>query len=266
MKLKVKIRDTKLTIEKVTIDAGSTVAELVTALARQDLVNESFTGGLKVKGLEDEDLMSVTLHHLFGESERAEIYNTDMTITLTERRVKGNTLAGRILLDYSNLLETAGKLHELTEVEPVRAGTLFYVQQQRRQYFIRMEDAGLEFFHFRDQYDDAFSGTGRSPFLRVELKERSALTPDELKWLRSITLPAKEKKNPVIHFDPERLSQEFLDDINVLIHRIVVIIGRFRTRGEALDARGRHIPAYVQVGEECSVGYIPEEQLEKIRK
>src|SRR5699024_11026931 len=101
---------------------------------------------------------------------------------------------------------------------------------------------------------------------RVELKERSALTPAELKWLRSITLPAKEKKNPVIHIDPERLNQEVLDDIAVLIHRLIVIIGRFRSRGEALDARVRHIPAYVQVGEECSVGYIPEGQLEKIRR
>ena len=266
MKLKVKIRDTKLTIEKVTIGADSTVDALITALVRKDLVNPNFTGGLKVKGLEDEDLMSVTLHHLFGKSARAEIYNPDMSITLTERRVEENNLAGRKLLDYSKVLETAGKLHELTEAEPVKPGTLFYVQQQRRQYFIRAEDTGLEFFHFRGQYDDAFNSEDRSPFLRVELKERSALTPAELKWLRSITLPAKEKKNPVIHIDPERLSQEVLDDIAVLIHRLIVIIGRFRSRGEALDARVRHIPAYVQVGEECSVGYIPEGQLEKIRR
>ncbi|WP_017548079.1 hypothetical protein [Salinicoccus carnicancri] len=266
MKLKVKIRDTKLTIEKVTIGTDSTVDALITALARKNLVNESFTGGLRVKGAEDEDLMSVTLHHLFGESGRAEIYNSDMSITLTESRAEENNLAGRKLLDYSMFMETVDRFHELTRTTSVGPGTLFYVQQQQRQYFVRMDGTGLEFFHFRNQYEDAFRKSDRRPFLAVELKTREALSPDELRWIRSITFPAKEKKNPVIHFDPERLSQEVIDDINVLIHRIVVIIGRFRTRGEALDAATPHIPAYVQVGEECSVGYIPKAQLEQIRK
>ena len=266
MKLKVKIRDTKLTIEKVTISADSTVDDLITALARQDLVNESFTGGLKVKGFGEEDLISVTLHHLFGSSSRAELYNSDMSITLTERRVEENNLAAGKLLDYSRFMETVDKFYELTREKTVRSGTLFYVQQQQRQYFVRVEDTGLEFFHFRNQYDDAFRQSDRHPFLAVELKTREALSPDELRWIRSITFPSKERKNPVIRVNPERLSQEFLDGINVLIHRIVIIIGRFKTRGEALDTAAFHIPAYVQVGEECSVGYIPKTQLEEIRK
>ena len=266
MKLKVKIRDTKLTIEKVTISADSTVDDLITALARQDLVNESFTGGLKVKGFAEEDLMSVTLHHLFGSSSRAELYNSDMSITLTERRVEENNLAAGKLLDYSRFMETVDKFYELTREKTVRSGTLFYVQQQQRQYFVRVEDTGLEFFHFRNQYDEAFRETDRQPFLAVELKTREALSAGELNWIRSVTFPSKEKKNPVIHAGRGRLSQEVIDDINVLIHRIIVIIGRFRTHGEALDAETPHIPAYVQVGEECSVGYITKEQLEKVKK
>ncbi|HIW12474.1 MAG TPA: hypothetical protein H9891_04865 [Candidatus Salinicoccus stercoripullorum] len=266
MKLKVKVRDTELMMDKITADPDSTVGALIRALVEKNLVNINFTGGLKVQGLEDEDPVSLPLHRLFETGGRAEIYNRDMTVTLTRRRTENDNPAGSKLLDYSKFMETVDKFHGLARTKTVRAGTLFYVQQQHRQYFVRVDDAGLEFFHFRNQYDEAFRETGRQPFLAVELKTREALSAGELNWIRSVTFPSKEKKNPVIHAGRGRLSQEVIDGINVLIHRIIVIIGRFRTHGEALDAETPHIPAYVQVGEECSVGYITKEQLEKVKK
>lgn len=265
MKLKVKIKDTGLTIEKIKIPSESTVDGLIRKLIRKNLVNINFAEGLNVKGHESAPLSKLSLQVLFADDEKAEIYNSDFKITLTHKNEAQNTLAGQKLLDYSKIVQTTGKLYELASETQVRAGTLFYVQQQHQQYLIRHEETGIEFFHFKKQYDDAFREADRAPFLRVELKARDTLRPDELKWIRSIMFPSSEKRNPLIHFDAGQLSQELLDDIAMLIHRVIVVIGRFKRNGEALDARVHHLPTYVQVGEGCSVGYITIEQLEQIR-
>lgn len=265
MKLKVKIKDTGLTIEKIKIASDSTVDTLISELIRQNLVNINFAQMLTVKGQEDIPLSRLRLQVLFAEEEKAEIYNADMKITLTHKKDEEQTLAAQKLLDYSKVVQTTGKLFEMTEEMHVRAGTLFYVQQQQQQYLLRYEDEGVEFFHFRNQYDEALQEMDRKPFLRVELKTRDALSDEELKWIRSIMFPSREKRNPLIHFDRNRISQELLDDIAMLIHRLIVVIGRFKRTGEALESSEQHVPTYVQVGEECSVGYIAKAQLDRIR-
>lgn len=265
MKLKVKIKDTGLTIEKIKIPSDATVETLIKELIQKDLVNINFAEGLTVKGHGSASLAALRLQSLFAEDGKIEIHNTDMKITVTHKKEEQNTLAGQKLLDYSKVILTTGKLCGMTEEICVSEGTLFYIQQHHQQYLVRWEDTGIEFFHFRNQYDDAFREADREPFLRVELKTRAALTPEELKWIRSIMFPSREKRNPLIHIDRNLLSQELLDDIAMLIHRLVVITGKFKTNEEALDGRVHHMPAYVQVGEQCSVGYITREQLDAIR-
>ncbi|WP_411843683.1 hypothetical protein [Salinicoccus sp. HZC-1] len=265
MKLKVKIKDTGLTIEKVKIPSESTVADLITQLTHDNLININFTENLILKGHEDKVLSGLRLSAVFADDEKAVIYNTDMKITLTHKKATQNTLAGEKLLDYSKVVQTTGKFCEMTEDVEVKYGTLFYIQQQHQQYLVRYEEKGIEFFHFREQYNDAFLDSDRSPFLRVELKARNTLSSEELKWIRSIMFPSREKRNPIIHMDKDLLGQAALDDIAMLVHRLIVIIGKFKKKGEPFDARASHVPAYVQVGERCSAGYITMEQLENIR-
>lgn len=265
MKLKVKIKDTGLTIEKIKISSDETVEALIDHLIQKNLVNINFIEGFIVKGHEGKDLSRLRLSTVFADDEKAEIHNADLKITLTHKREEENTLAGQKLLDYSKIVQTTGKFCEMTEETEVKPGTLFYIQQQHQQYLIRYEDTGIECFHFRNQYENAFQEAGRTPFLRVELKTREALSPKELKWIRSIMFPSREQRNPLLHFDKNLLSQALLDDIAMLIHRLIVVIGRFKINGEAPDSGGQHLPTYVQVGERCSVGYITKAELRNIK-
>src|SRR5699024_7439074 len=147
---------TELMMDKITADPDSTVGALIRALVEKNLVNINFTGGLKVQGLEDEDPVSLPLHRLFETGGRAAIYNRDMTVTLTRRRTENDNHAGTKRLAYWKFMETVDKCHGLAPPKAGRPGTLFYVQQQRRHCFLRVDHAGLEFCPFRNQYHEAF--------------------------------------------------------------------------------------------------------------
>ena len=152
------------------------------------------------------------------------------------------------------------------EIDPEKVyGTVFYIQQEKQQYLVRYEEHGFEFYHFKLQYQNAFKDEDRFPFLILELKTKDELSKSELKWIRTIMYPSKDRKNPIIHLEVSKLNQGILDELSTLVHRVMVVIGRFTRTKTALEANGK-LPSYVQLNQKNSIGFVNLDQLERIVK
>lgn len=264
MKLKVKIKDTGMVVQKVKIADTSTLGTLLDKLVQDGLLNIHFLPELTVSGFENKNPGRIRLSSLFDGGEQAVLASRDVQITLTHKKHEKKALADDKLLDYSKVVQTVEKFDEIAQFADVAYGTVFYIQQQEAQFLIRREARGIEVFYFKEQYDNAFLDEGREPFLAVALKAKAELSKAELKWIRSIMLPSKERRNPLIDLGQRAVTQGTLDDIAMLFHRLVVVIGKFQKNGECPKSDGRQLPTYVQVGEECSIGYVGRQQLEDI--
>ncbi|WP_342388716.1 hypothetical protein [Salinicoccus bachuensis] len=264
MKLKVKIRDTTLTIDTVHINAEGTVQDLIATLIEKNLAAPEVMHDLTIKGYEDIEKGHLRLSTLFCTSDKAYLSNTHISITLT-MKAEAETLANQTLLDYSKVVQAVEKYDEALAALAVRPGTVFFVQQEADQYLLRRELWGIEVFHFRTQYEEAFQEAERTPIVTIELKSRDALTKDELKWVRTIMFPSRHRRNPLIRLNHPPISQAHIDVIATLIHRMVVIMGKFEGTATHLESNDAHLPTYVQLGVECSIGYIEKAQLEGIR-
>ncbi|MFC3420089.1 hypothetical protein ACFOLA_11415 [Salinicoccus hispanicus] len=264
MKLKVKIKDTALKIETVHIDAERTVKDLIEHLVDEGLTTWDMAQNLTIKGHEGVEKNSLRLSTLFGGTDKAYMSNMHISITLTAKH-DTSTLANQTLLDYSKVVQAVEKYDEALNALAVVPGTVFFVQQDQEQYLMRRELSGIEVFHFRTQYQEAFQEADRSPIVYIELKTRDALSDTELKWVRTIRFPSRNPCNPLIHLNHPPISQNHINLIALLIHRLVVIMGKFQVSGTYLESSDMHVPTYVQMGEQCSIGYIERAQLEDIR-
>ncbi|GAB3063451.1 hypothetical protein ACFOU0_11325 [Salinicoccus sesuvii] len=264
MKLKVKVKDSTLKIETIHIDAEQTVLQLINHLVESALAPRDMTQDLTVKGYEVTAHNNLRLSTLFEDTDKAYMSNIHISITLT---LKDNTstLANQTLLDYSKVVQATEKYDAALKSLAVVPGTVFFVQQDQEQYLMRREKTGIEIFHFRTQYQEAFEEGARNPIVYIELKTREALSADELKWVRTIMFPSRNACNPLIHLSHPPISQNHIDRIALLIHRLVVIMGKFEVSGEYLESSDMHVPTYVQLGDQCSIGYIERTQLEAIR-
>ena len=77
--------------------------------------------------------------------------------------------------------------------------------------------------------------------------------------------PSKDRKNPIIHLEVSKLNQGILDELSTLVHRVMVVIGRFTRTKTALEANGK-LPSYVQLNQKNSIGFVNLDQLERIVK
>lgn len=264
MKIKVKIRDTALTIDTIHINAEGTVQDLICTLIEKNLAAPDVMHDLTIRGYENVEKGQLRLSTLFCTSDKAYLSNTHISITLT-MKAERETLANQTLLDYSKVVQAVEKYDEALAALAVRPGTVFFVQQEADQYLLRRELWGIEVFHFRTQYEEAFREADRTPIVTIELKSRDALTKDELKWVRTIMFPSRHRRNPLIRLNHPPISQQHIDVIATLIHRMVVIMGKFEGTATHLESTDAHLPTYVQLGAECSIGYIEKAQLEGIR-
>ena len=261
MKIKVKIKDTGMVIQKVKIADTSTLGALLDKLVEDGLLNIHFIPELTVSGFEDKKPGAIKVSALFESDTQAVLSSRDVRITLTHKKPEKKVLAGDKLLDYSKMIQSVEKFDEATQAVDVPEGTVFYIQQQEAQFLVRYEASGIEFFYFKTQYEQAFLDQERQPFLTVTLKAKGELSKAELRWIRSIMLPSKERRNPLIDMGERGVSQGVLEDIAMLFHRLVVILGRFWKNDEHPGSEGEYLPAYVQVGEACSIGYVTRHQL-----
>lgn len=265
MKLKVKVRDFEsgISIIKIDVPAESTVDLLLGKLVQEDLIFESYLPGIKTMGYTYGEFHKLKTSSLFHGKEKAILTSDKVEITVTQKKSEEGQKAGQVLLDYSQLVNVVDKFKELENSANVEYGTVFFVQQEKHQYLIRYEEHGFEFYHFKLQYDNAFKDEDRFPFLILELKTKQELTASELKWIRTIMFPSKERKNPIIHLEVSKLNQGIVDELATLVHRVMVIIGKFQVSKKSLESADK-LPSYVQLNERNSIGFVEIEQLKRI--
>ncbi|CAD2078631.1 hypothetical protein GCM10007275_08960 [Jeotgalicoccus coquinae] len=265
MKLKVKVRDYEsgISITKIDVPAESTVDLLLGKLVQEDLLFDSYLPNIKTMGYTYGEFHRLKTSSLFHGKEKAVLTSNKVEITITQKKSTEGHKAGQLLLDYSQLVNVVDKFKELEGDSNVEYGTVFFVQQEKHQYLIRYEEHGFELYHFKLQYDNAFKDEDRFPFLILELKTKQELTPSELKWIRTIMFPSKERKNPIIHLEVSKLNQDIIDELTTLVHRIMVIIGKFQVSKTSLESDGK-LPSYVQLDEKNSIGFVEIEQLKRI--
>ncbi|WP_213810064.1 hypothetical protein [Jeotgalicoccus sp. WY2] len=265
MKLKVKVRDFEsgISIIKIDVPAESTVDLLLGKLVQEDLIFESYLPGIKTMGYTYGEFHKLKTSTLFHGKEKAILTSDKAEITVTQKKSEEGQKAGQVLLDYSQLVNVVDKFKELENSTNVEYGTVFFVQQEKHQYLIRYEEHGFEFYHFKLQYDNAFKDEDRFPFLILELKTKQELTASELKWIRTIMFPSKERKNPIIHLEVSKLNQDIVDELATLVHRVMVIIGKFQVSKKLLESADK-LPSYVQLNERNSIGFVEIEQLKRI--
>src|SRR5699024_11550579 len=119
------------------------------------------------------------------------------------------------------MVNVVDQFKEQESASNVEYGNVFFVQQEKHQYLIRYEEHGFELYHFKLQYENAFKEEDRFPFLILELKTKSELTSSELKWIRTIMFPSKERKNPIIHLEVSKLNQGIIDELATLVNRVM---------------------------------------------
>ena len=265
MKLKVKVRDYEsgISITKIDVPAESTVDLLLGKLVQEDLIFNSYLPAIKTNGYTYGEFHRLKTSTLFHGKEKAVLSSDKVEITVTQKKSEDGHKAGQVLLDYSQLVNVVDKFKELEQGSNVEYGTVFFVQQEKHQYLIRYEEHGFELYHFKLQYDNAFKNEDRFPFLILELKTKKELTTSELKWIRTIMFPSKERKNPIIHLEVSKLNQDIVDELSTLVHRVMVIIGKFQVSKKPLEAEGK-LPSYVQLNERNSIGFVEVEQLARI--
>lgn len=266
MKIKVKIKEPAraMIIHYAEVSESTTVNALLDELVEESLINVNLAHNLEHAEDRFDPVHRIKAGELFEDTHKHVLTSAHLELTLTMKSNGGTTLAGLSLIDFSEFLKTVHEYYEMEQSHPVADGMLFYIQHDEEQFIIRKEPHGLEFFHFQKQYGNAHLERDRAPFLWVELKARKALAKEELNWLRSVTYPVKERKNPLIHLKGAALDQDILHEIAVLIHRIIVIIGKFYKNSMPLEKYEDQLPTYVESGERTTVGYVKSSQLEQI--
>lgn len=265
MKLKVKVRDYEsgISITKIDVPGESTVDLLLGKLVQEDLLFDSYLPAIKTMGYTYGEFHKLKTSSLFHGKEKAVLTSDKVEITITQKKSSEGHKAGQLLLDYSQLVNVVDKFKDQESDFGVQYGTVFFVQQEKHQYLIRYEEHGFELYHFKLQYDNAFKDEDRFPFMILELKTKAELTASELKWTRTIMFPSKQRKNPIIHLEVSKLNQGIVDELATLVHRVMVIIGKFQVTKTSLEAEGR-LPSYVQLNERNSIGFVEVEQLKRI--
>ena len=265
MKLKVKVKDFDLgvSITKIDIPEESTVDFLLGKLLQEGLIFESYLPTMKVNGYSYGEMHKLKTNSLFHGFEKVVMASDRVELTLTQKRNESGHKAGQLLLDYSQLVNVIDKFKAEEKDPETLYGTVFFIQQEKHQYLVRYEEHGFEFYHFKLQYENAFKDEDRFPFLILELKTKEELTKSELKWIRTIMFPAKERINPIIHLEVSKLNQGIINELTTLVHRVMVVIGKFQ-RNKTDFVKENKLPSYVQLNEKNSIGFVDMGQLERI--
>lgn len=265
MKLKVKVKDHEsgISITKLDISSEATVDLLLGKLVQEDLIFDSYLPHIKTMGYTYGELHTLKTSSLFHGKEKVVLSSDKVEITITHKKSEDGHKAGQVLLDYSQLVNVVEKFKELEVGSDVEYGTVFFIQQEKHQYLIRYEEHGFELYHFKLQYDNAFKDEDRYPFMILELKTKKELTTSELKWIRTIMFPSKERINPIIHLEISKLNQGIVDELATLVHRVMVIVGKFKVCKKSLESDDK-LPSYVQLDEKNSIGFVEVAQLKRI--
>lgn len=263
MKVRVKIEEAgrAAVIENINIDEQLTIGRLFDDFIMKGHVLEQQVYQLELGSLSYNSLHRQKVQEIIRTHPGCRFLSDSLKITLMNSE---NSRGARPLLDYSLFLETAAQYCKPENIHHIENGAVCYIQQEHAQFLVRKENHGLEFFHFRHQFDSALESRGRAPFLHIELKTRDELSHDELTWIRSVTLPKTERRNPLIHLNGASLDQDLLMEISTLLHRVIVIIGTYQKAGQKVARDYCVFPAYIEMNGKTTVGRLDRRSLEEI--
>lgn len=260
MRIKVKVAESgrPFEIHYVDAEAESTVDTFLNGLVMKKLIHVNGMNNFTCAGYENSELKLQKLKQLFASDSRIKLTSPAAVLTLT---LKGGTedKVHHWLLDYSEFIKMAHYYHDTAAGADIEAGSVFFIQHNHDKVFVEYQKRYLAFYYMNRELK-AFE----NPDLKIYFKSRKELSKDELKWMRSISFPDRLPKNPVPEI-MELKSQQDIDRTAVLIHRTIMIIGRFKRAGKPIAKSGIHFPSYVQVGEESTIGYVNCKQLQMLK-
>ncbi|CAM3376041.1 hypothetical protein [Nosocomiicoccus ampullae] len=261
IKVKVKDREHQLEIFKYKLSLEDKVKEIIKHLTDDLPYLTHEVSKLTYNDYNYSELYEMKLSKLFEALDKVTLESENLKLDLSIIEGKSKQLA-HLNLDYSQFIKMCDLYSDIKDEYHVPNGTIFYIQQDEEQYVIRKEENHLEFYSFKQQFDEAFKESDRLPFFIIEFKAKNEMSQKDIHWIKKYRYPKKEKKNPMIHIDVARVSESILNDITTLVHRLYTIIGRFQ-RANVPFTETDKLPTYTELNRKVSIGYVPILQLER---
>lgn len=255
MNLKVKIKTQDILIVYIDVPDSITLDETVKHLIELGHLDERFKNVFP----EEEEMYT-----MFDRSGRAVVADDGIELTFTKKRggQKVENLASK--LNYQIFLPTVQLYRELVTTHQVKLGTLFFIQVDKETYLVRHNRNDVELFDFKMTFETLLSSDKASPISRVHFKTRDELSMSEMAFIRSISFPVKERKNPILEVDV--LNQERVDWIADLLDYVIQVIKHFEQHKVSLERTEKDYPTYVFQNGKATIGFVKEAQLLKIAK
>lgn len=253
MNLKVKIKTDDISIVYIDVPDSITLNETVEHLVTLGHLEARFADMFREEA---------EMYTLFDRSGRVIVEEDGIELTFTKKRggEKVENIASK--LNYQIFLPTVQLYRELVSSNRVKLGTVFFVQIDKKTYLIRHNKNNVELFDFKTSFRALKNGTAASPVSRVHFKTRDELSMSEMAFIRSISFPVKERKNPILEVDV--LTQERVDWIADLLDYVIQIIKHFEKHNVSLEREARDFPTYVFQNNKPTIGFVKEAQLDKI--
>lgn len=253
MNLKVKIKTQDILIVYIDVPDSITLDETVKHLVQLGHLDVQFADVFP----QDEEMYA-----LFDRSGRVIVADSGIELTFTKKRggQKVENLASK--LNYQIFLPTIQLYRELVTSHQVKLGTIFFIQIDKETFLVRHNRNDVELFDFKTSFHALLSGGKASPVSRVHFKTRDELSMSEMAFIRSISFPVKERKNPILEVDV--LNQERVDWIADLADYVIQVIKHFEQHNVSLERSEKDYPTYVFQNGKPTIGFVKEAQLLKI--
>lgn len=254
MNLKVKIKTGDLSIVYIDVPDSITLDELVKELVREGHVAAEFSEAFP----QDEALNS-----LFDRSGQLIVAANGIELTLTKKRggQKVENIASK--LNYQIFLPTIQLYRELVDNGKVKFGTTFFVQMDKSTYLVRHNKNDVELFDFKKSFDALNDGEKKVPARAVvHFKTRDELSMSEMAFIRSISFPVKERKNPVLEVGT--LTQAEIDWMTDILDKVTQVIKHFDQHNTEINRSDEDFPTYVFQKGKPTIGFVKQAQLVKI--
>lgn len=254
MNLKVKIKTGDLSIVYIDVPDSITLDELVKELVREEHVQAEYADAFP----QDEPLNS-----LFDRSGQLKVSTKGIELTLTKKRggQKVENIASK--LNYQIFLPTVQLYRELIVANQVKLGTTFFVQMDNETYLVRHNKNEVELFDFKASFDRLYHDEKNVPTRStVIFKTRDELSMSEMAFIRSVSFPVKERKNPIIEMDV--MTQEEVNWMTDVLDKVTQIIKHFSQNNTSINRSDEDYPTYVFQKGKPTIGFVKRSQLVKI--
>src|SRR5699024_6774816 len=218
----VKDREHQLEIFKYKLSLEDKVKEIIRHLTNDLPYLTHEVSKLTYNDYNYSELYEMKLSKLFEALDKVTLESDNLKLDLSVIEDKSKKLA-HLNLDYSQFIKMCDLYSDIKDEYHVPNGTVFYIQQNEAQYVIRKEENHLEFYSFKQQFDEAFKASDRLPFFVIEFKAKNEMSQKDIHWIKKYRCPKKEKIIPMIPIEVARISESILYDITTRVPRLYTI-------------------------------------------